>query len=81
MRFMKPLLRDALGSLERWFGKRRRKPLVVRGARQVGKSTLVRLFAERKSLLAEVNLERHADVGDEVVIARVHHRRHRVSRG
>ena len=60
---MKPLLRSALESLEHWFGKRRRKPLVVRGARQVGKSTLVRLFAERKSLvLAEVNLERHAEL-------------------
>ncbi|MBL7016709.1 MAG: AAA family ATPase [Kiritimatiellales bacterium] len=32
--------------LKHWFDKTRRKPLVLRGARQVGKSTLVRQFAE-----------------------------------
>ncbi len=36
------------------------KPLIIRGARQVGKSTLVRQFAGRKKLiLHEINLERH----------------------
>ena len=45
--------------LERWHGRARRKPLVVRGARQVGKTTLVRLFAERLfEGIAEVNFER-----------------------
>ena len=40
-----------------------RKPLILRGARQVGKSTLVRLFGGRSGRpLAEVNLERHADL-------------------
>jgi predicted AAA+ superfamily ATPase len=43
----------------------RRKPLIIRGARQVGKSTLVRLFAEQKRLsLTEVNLERHLGLDD-----------------
>ncbi len=43
-----------------WLDKRRRKPLVVRGARQVGKSTLVRSFAETaKKTLIEVNLEKN----------------------
>ncbi len=43
-----------------WFKKTKRKPLVIRGARQVGKSTLVRLFAAAEGLtLIEVNLERH----------------------
>lgn len=38
----------------------RRKPLIIRGARQVGKSTLVRQFAQSQGLrLAEINLERH----------------------
>ena len=37
--------------------------MILRGARQVGKSTLVSLFAERcKRPLAEVDLERHADL-------------------
>ena len=50
--------------LENWLAMPDRKPLILRGARQVGKSTLVRLFAERCGRpLAEVNLERHADLG------------------
>lgn len=43
-----------------WYQKQGRKPLVIRGARQVGKSTLVRRFAENHELvLNEINLERH----------------------
>lgn len=43
-----------------WYRKTRRKPLVIRGARQVGKSTLVRCFAKNNSLiLHEINLEQH----------------------
>lgn len=46
--------------MNRWIQKANRKPLVIRGARQVGKSTLVRQFAEAQGLqLFEVNLERH----------------------
>ena len=46
--------------LLRWLGASSRKPLVIRGARQVGKSTLVRQFAQNNGLnLFEVNLERH----------------------
>lgn len=42
-----------------WLNKKRRKPLVIRGARQIGKSTLVRSFAKAaKKILVEVNLER-----------------------
>ena len=42
-----------------WFSSRTRKPLVLRGARQVGKSTAVRLFAKAMGLkLIEINLER-----------------------
>ncbi len=56
--------RKQLALLDRWLATPARKPLVLRGARQVGKSTLVRLFAERCGrLLVEVNLERHADLG------------------
>lgn len=43
-----------------WLKSSRRKPLIIRGARQVGKSTLVRQFAAAQGLtLAEVNCERH----------------------
>lgn len=49
--------------LDDWLARPDRKPLVLRGARQVGKSTLVRLFAERCGRpLAEVNLERHPEL-------------------
>ena len=47
-------------SLKEWLRSYRRKPLIIRGARQVGKSTLVRMFAENAGLdLIEVNLERY----------------------
>ena len=46
--------------LQDWFSALHRKPLVLRGARQVGKSTLVRQFAAQKGLtINEINLERH----------------------
>lgn len=54
------LERTAEKHLNIWYQKRRRKPLVIRGARQVGKSTLVRQFAQDKGLiLNEINLEQH----------------------
>ncbi|MFM8765325.1 MAG: ATP-binding protein, partial [Spartobacteria bacterium] len=53
--------RKVASVLENWLRKSHRKPLVLRGARQVGKSTLVREFAKAAGLeLLEVNLERHA---------------------
>ena len=56
--------RDQFKFLDNWLAGPNRKPLIVRGARQVGKSTLVRLFAERCGRpLVEVNLERHPDLG------------------
>lgn len=52
-------------SLESWLNKSNRKPLVLRGARQVGKSTLVREFArKRKIRLIEINLEKHLFLDD-----------------
>jgi len=47
--------------LTKWFESRNRKALVIRGARQVGKSTLVRNFAEKKMMdLLEINLEQYS---------------------
>ena len=57
--------RCSVADLFRWFKGRDRKPLVLRGARQGGKSTLVRIFAEEHGLLLhEVNLERHFYLDD-----------------
>lgn len=54
------LERTAEKYLKKWYLKKRRKPLVFRGARQVGKSTLVKRFAENNHLvLNEINLEQH----------------------
>ena len=38
--------RIAINYLRQWAEKEERKPLVLRGARQVGKTTLVDLFAK-----------------------------------
>ena len=55
--------RRQLIDLDDWLDRPNRKPIVLRGARQVGKSTLVRLFAERLGRpLAEVNLERFPEL-------------------
>jgi predicted AAA+ superfamily ATPase len=52
--------RKAEQCLKNWYDKKRRKPLVLRGPRQVGKSTLVRQFAMHHGLtLNEINLEKH----------------------
>lgn len=56
--------RAAEERLGKWFGSAHRKPLLMRGARQVGKSTLVQNFAKGMGLrLNEINLERHRDLG------------------
>lgn len=52
--------RQQLHFLQNWLQNPRRKPLVIRGARQVGKSTLVELFArQNQQKLRSINLERH----------------------
>ncbi len=55
--------REAEKNLKSWLTGKRRKPLVLRGARQVGKSTLVKNFAAAEGLvLNEINLERHLEL-------------------
>lgn len=57
--------RLASGFLDEWLVSSRRKPLVLRGARQVGKTWLVRDLAARHSLqLIELNLERFPEYAD-----------------
>jgi uncharacterized protein len=52
--------RIAANFLQTWFSSDYRKPLVIRGARQVGKTWLVRHFAKQiGKKLIEINLEKH----------------------
>jgi predicted AAA+ superfamily ATPase len=56
--------RRRASDLDQWLAARARKPLVLRGARQVGKTWLVRDLAARKNLdLLEVNFERDPGLG------------------
>ena len=55
------LPRAAAAFLAAWRTKSTRKPLLLRGARQVGKSTLVRHFARSFARSVELNLERRDD--------------------
>jgi predicted AAA+ superfamily ATPase len=52
--FYRHLLKD----LELWSLKSNRKPLVLRGARQVGKTTLVKLFAKKYDIFIHLNLDK-----------------------
>jgi hypothetical protein len=53
------MIRDMGASFDEWLGDRGRKPLVLRGARQVGKTWLVRdLCARSGRALVEINFER-----------------------
>ena len=49
--------RDVIYSLEKWVKKTPHKPLVLRGARQVGKTTVVNQFGEQFDNYLYVNLE------------------------
>ena len=50
-------VRIAIDYLRQWANKEERKPLVLRGARQVGKTTLVKLFAKEFDAYIYLNLE------------------------
>ena len=57
--------RTTEAELQKWYHGKNRKPLIIRGARQTGKSTLVRAFAKGLNLdLFEINLERHTHLND-----------------
>lgn len=53
-----PRSRKALNHLKDWAEQPNRKPLIIRGARQVGKSTLVRMLGQSFSTFIELNVER-----------------------
>lgn len=57
--------RKILKDLSEWLKNKHRKPLVLRGARQVGKTWLVRELARKEKIpLIEVNLEKNPEYAD-----------------
>lgn len=59
------MLRFASAELDNWLKSDNRKPMVIRGARQVGKTWIVRDFAQSNNLeLIEINLERFPNLAD-----------------
>ncbi len=50
--------RNIISNLEKWADSPNRKPLVLRGARQVGKTTTVKQFSERYDTFLSLNLDK-----------------------
>jgi len=50
--------RTILKEFKKWSEKQDRKPLVIRGARQVGKTSAVKMFAEEFDVFIDLNLEK-----------------------
>ncbi len=50
-----------LKDLQKWYTKSNRKPLIIRGARQVGKTTIVKIFANNFKQFIFLDLEKRAD--------------------
>lgn len=53
--------RNAINVLRDWARKENRKPLVIRGARQVGKTSLIQEFGKGFDLFLHLNLDKKAD--------------------
>jgi predicted AAA+ superfamily ATPase len=53
--------RDSYDKLLNWKDLKHRKPLLLRGARQVGKTTLIRQFSKEFSNFIELDLEKETD--------------------
>jgi uncharacterized protein len=53
--------RKLLSDLKKWADSPRRKPLILRGARQVGKTSLVKIFAGEYEHFIHLNLDKKAD--------------------
>ncbi len=55
---MQILKRNAISRLQKWYKNPKRKPLILLGARQVGKTTLIHIFAKQHNLtFYYINLE------------------------
>jgi len=55
--------RDAFADLKTWKDAENRRPLILRGARQVGKTWLVRKLAGEFDHFLEINFEEHPQIG------------------
>ncbi|MDP2384826.1 MAG: AAA family ATPase [Bacteroidota bacterium] len=53
--------RNIIQELEKWRDKKKRKPLVLRGARQVGKTTVIEQFSKKFKQYIYLNLELASD--------------------
>ncbi|MFA6126301.1 MAG: AAA family ATPase [Bacteroidales bacterium] len=53
--------RDIIGELKKWAEKANRKPLVIRGARQVGKTTAIEMFSKDFDQYISLNLEKASE--------------------
>jgi hypothetical protein len=53
--------RKIIAELQKWAERPDRKPLVLRGARQVGKTTVVKMFAKNFDTFIPLNLEQPSD--------------------
>ena len=58
---LKTFDRKVLNDLKEWEESSDRKPIVLRGARQVGKTTVVKIFSKRFDHYIEINLEKRDD--------------------
>ena len=54
--------RNIIAKLDTWAAKPNRKPLVLRGARQVGKTSVINLFAQKFDTYLYLNLDRPEDL-------------------
>ena len=55
------IYRKALDKLREWAKRNNRKPLILRGARQVGKTTLINIYAKEFDNYLYLNLEKRDD--------------------
>jgi Predicted ATPase (AAA+ superfamily) len=53
--------RNIIEKLEEWDKRSNRKPLIIRGARQVGKTTVINLFAQNFDCFLSLNLEKDSE--------------------
>lgn len=54
--------RTAINKLIEWKKSSSRKPLIIRGARQVGKTTLIKMFAKEFDFFVNLNLDKYEDL-------------------
>ncbi len=55
------MYRKAINYLVEWRKRESRRPLIIRGARQIGKTWLVREFAQQFDFLVEINFDKHPE--------------------